>query len=38
MCMIFGGEIYTSIMQWYATLIELNNASFQKIIPVETTI
>ena len=38
MCMIFVGEIYTSIMQWYAILMELNNASFQKNIPVETTI
>ena len=38
MCMIIGGEIYTSIMQWYAILMELNNASFQTIIPVEITI
>ena len=27
----FGGDIYTSIVQCYATLVELYNASFQKL-------
>ena len=34
----FGCDIYTSTVQCYPTLVELNNASLKKNIPVETTI